>query len=139
MKFIESTFKPHFSSTDSAVDVDVEFEHNLKPKQKKRQKRKTNLSLNQSKKKRKKYNYGEIVRIKKCDVEEDKNKSNSEDVSNGHDVVQSNKLQVTHCEIECNQNSENQTGYVSLDTSNEHDLNQAENNQSENIFPKLFG
>ena len=36
MKLIESTFKHHFSSIDSAVDVDVEFEHNLKPKQKKR-------------------------------------------------------------------------------------------------------
>ena len=51
MKFIESTFKPHFSSTHSAVDVEVEFEHNLKPEGKKRRKRKSNLSLNQSKKK----------------------------------------------------------------------------------------
>ena len=108
----------------------MEFEHNLKAKAKKRRKRKTNLSLNQSKKKRKKYNYSEIVRIKKCDIEEDKNESNSEYVSTGHDALQSNELQVIHCEIECNQNSENQTGNVILDTSNDH----AENNQSENTY-----
>ena len=106
MKFISSTFKPHFSSTDSAVDAEVEFEHNLKPKGKKRRKHKSNLSLNQSKKKRKKYNYGDIVRFKKCDVEEDKNESNSEDVSNGHGALQSNEFQVIHCEIESNQNTE---------------------------------
>ena len=74
------------------------------------------------------------MRIKKCDVEEDKNKCNSEDVSNGDDVVQSNELNVIHCETERNQNSENNTGNVSLDTSNEHHLNQAENNESENTY-----
>ena len=116
------------------MDIDVEFEHNLKLKPKKRQKRKTNLSLNQSKKKRKKYNYGETVRIKKCDIEEDRNNSKSEDLSNVHDVVQSNELEVRHCEIECNQKSENQTGNETLDNSNDHDLNQAENNKSENTY-----
>ena len=116
------------------MDVEVEFEHNLKPKGKKRRKHKTNLSLNQSKKKKKKYNYGEIVRIKKCDVEEDKNESNSEDVSNGHDALQSNEFQVIHCEIESNQNTENQSGNVIVESSNEHDLNQAEDNQSEKTY-----
>ena len=74
------------------------------------------------------------MRIKKCDVEEDKNKCNSEDVSNGDDGVQSKELNVIHYEIERNQNSENNTGNVSLDTSNEHHLNQAENNESENTY-----
>ena len=110
------------------MDVEVEFEHNLKSKGKKRQKLKSNLSFNQSKKKRKKYNYGEIVRIKKCDVEEDKSESKSEDVSNGHNALQSKEFQVIHCEIESKQNNDNQTGNVIVPSSNEHDLNQAEHN-----------
>ena len=48
--------------------------------------------------------------------------------------MQSNEFQVIHCEIECNQNSENQSGNVILESSNEHDLNQAENNQSEKTY-----
>ena len=112
----------------------MEFEHNLKPKKKKRRKRKANLSLNQSRKKRRKYNYGEIVRIKKCDVEEDKNKCNTEEESDGDDGVQSNKLNVTHYEIERIQNIKNNTVNVSLDSSNEHHLNQAESNESEKTY-----
>ena len=100
------------------MDVEVEFEHNLKLKGKKRWKHKSNLSLNQSKKKRKKYNYGEIVRIKKCHIEEDKNESISEDVLTGHDALQSNEFQVIHCEIESNQNTENQSGNVIVESSN---------------------
>ena len=63
VKLIESTFKPHFSSTDSAVDVDVDFEHNLKPTKKKRRKHKTNLSLNQSEK-----NDKSIITVKLCEL-----------------------------------------------------------------------
>ena len=75
-----------------------------------------------------------LSELRSVTLKKTKNESNSEDVSTGHDALQSNELQVIHCEIECNQNSENQTGNVILDTSNEHDLNQAENNQSENTY-----
>ena len=116
------------------MDVEIEFEHNLKPKGKKRRKRKSNLSLNQSKKKRKKYSYGKIVRIKKCDVVEDNNESNIEDLSNVNDAVESNKFQVTHCEIERKQNTENQSGNVIGESSNEAHFNQAEDKECENTY-----
>ena len=60
--------------------------------------------------------------------------SKSEDVSNGDDALQSNEFKVIHCEIGSNQNTENQSGNVIVESSNEHDLNQAEDNQSEKTY-----
>ena len=48
--------------------------------------------------------------------------------------MQSNEFQVIHCEIESNQNTENQSGNVIVESSNEHNLNQAEHNQSEKTY-----
>ena len=44
--------------------------------------------------------------------------------------MESNKCQVIHYKIENNQNIENQSGNVIVDSSNEHDLNQTEINES---------
>ena len=116
------------------MDVELEFEHNLKPKTKKRRRRKTNLSLNQSRKKRRKYNYGEIVRIQKCDSEDDIKECDNEDLLICDNGVKSNVLNVVHCQEQSKESTENNNLNVTSDNSNENNVSESETIGTERTY-----
>ena len=74
------------------------------------------------------------MRIKKCYSEEYINECDNEDLCNSDNGVQSNVLNVVHCEVERKESTENNTVNVSLENSNDNNVSQSESNGTEKTY-----